>query len=199
MANGSRKCAPDDRLCVLRRRHENDRRRFASGSTRLNATPRCPTGKSIAWRCARRLESLTRSPARKSKFPQSFQRDFSCPVLREKIFCFLITPNQWLHLAIPPHRRGVSRSSRTWRRDAVDASAAADDWRARGRPSRVVLTSSTLFFKKDHKNRMKTKRLRCASLEKKRPADSDGPLIGRYAVCFTGFQCFGRSLARRRN
>jgi hypothetical protein len=33
----------------------------------------------------------------------------------------------WFLSAIPPHRRGAYASSRTWRRDAVDAIAAVDD------------------------------------------------------------------------
>src|ERR1700730_3874964 len=38
-----------------------------------------------------------------------------------------------------PHKRGGSRSSRTLRRDAVDALVARDERRQRGRRSRVVL------------------------------------------------------------
>jgi cell filamentation protein, protein adenylyltransferase len=117
-------------------------RRFA---IRLTAIERCAlvicatAYKSLARRRAKRPENLTQSPAPKPKFRQSFQADFPCPVPPSKIFRFGFTPNQWLHIVIPPHRRGAYASSRTWKRDAVDAGAAVDDWRACGRPSRVVL------------------------------------------------------------
>jgi hypothetical protein len=82
--------------------------------------------------------------APKNQFRPRFQVDDLCPDLAQKIFRFVFTPNQWLHLAIPPRARGVSRSSRTWRRAAVAASDRsillnADERSPRGRPSRVVL------------------------------------------------------------
>jgi len=57
-----------------------------------------------------------------------------------KIFPFAPAPNHFYNLRIPSHLRGVSRSSRTLERDAVDAGALKDERRGRGRRSRVVLT-----------------------------------------------------------
>ena len=47
------------------------------------------------------------------------------PVCLAKIFDFLNTPNQWSSSVVPARKRGVSRSSRTWGRDVVDATASA--------------------------------------------------------------------------
>src|ERR1700742_3108737 len=56
------------------------------------------------------------------------QINISCPVLRSKIFHFTFDPNH-LHISSRPTRyeRGVSRSSRTLGRDAMDAGSAADE------------------------------------------------------------------------
>ena len=61
--------------------------------------------------------------ARKREFPLTIQPDLPCPVLSEKIFRFAVPPNHHHHPPVPPHMRGVSRSSRTLVRDAVDAAA----------------------------------------------------------------------------
>jgi hypothetical protein len=79
--------------------------------------------------------------ARRGKILLCDQTDLPCPVLSAKRFPFPATPN---HLYIPRHPvpllRGVSRSSRTLERDAMDASCAADDGASCGRRRRVVLT-----------------------------------------------------------
>jgi hypothetical protein len=43
---------------------------------------------------------------------------------RQKYFIFRLTQITGVFAAVPPHLRGVSRSSRTWMRDAVDADGA---------------------------------------------------------------------------
>src|SRR5579863_419910 len=55
-------------------------------------------------------------------------------------FRFSQGSNQNISSAVPPRMRGVSRSSRTLGRDAVDASCAFDERAVRGGRSRVVLT-----------------------------------------------------------
>jgi hypothetical protein len=45
----------------------------------------------------------------------------TCPALRVKINRFAIAPNHTYDLRVPSHTRGVSRSSRTLVRDAMDA------------------------------------------------------------------------------
>ena len=59
---------------------------------------------------------------------------------RQKYFLSRLTQITSIIRAIPSHMRGVSRSSRTLERDAVDAGGAFDERRGRGRRSRVVLT-----------------------------------------------------------
>jgi hypothetical protein len=62
-----------------------------------------------------------------------------CPASHSKKFRFAPDPNQ-IHISrCPVPQRGVSRSSRTLRRDAMDASGAFDESAACGRRSRVVL------------------------------------------------------------
>ena len=56
-----------------------------------------------------------------------------------KIFRFSLPPNHIHNSRHPVPQRGVSRSSRTLVRDAMDARAAQDERRSRGRRSRVVL------------------------------------------------------------
>src|SRR5882724_736739 len=65
---------------------------------------------------------------------------FSCPALLAKIFRFTLTPNQFYIHRRPGPQRGVSRSSQTLGRDAVDAAARLTSDAASGRRSRVVLT-----------------------------------------------------------
>ena len=64
----------------------------------------------------------------------------SCPALPAKIFRFTLTPNQFYIHRRPGPQRGVSRSSQTLGRDAVDAAARLTSDAASGRRSRVVLT-----------------------------------------------------------
>src|SRR6266852_719604 len=64
----------------------------------------------------------------------------SCPALLAKIFRFTLTPNQFYIHRRPGPQRGVSRSSQTLGRDAVDAAARLTSDAASGRRSRVVLT-----------------------------------------------------------
>ena len=59
---------------------------------------------------------------------------------REKHFASVLTQITGLSPAIPSHQRGVSRSSRTLVRDAMDAARHETNDVARGRQSRVVLT-----------------------------------------------------------
>ncbi|WP_157449811.1 hypothetical protein [Bradyrhizobium sp. ARR65] len=84
-----------------------------------------PSGKTIRFGFAasrtRRLKP-TKTRARKNQFRVRFQADLGRPDLRVKIFRFVITPNQSHPSRVPPRlTRGVSRSSRNVRRDAVDA------------------------------------------------------------------------------
>ena len=57
----------------------------------------------------------------------------------QKFFTFAVGQISGISPAVPAHLRGVSRSSRTLGRDAVDAYAPADERRESGRRSRVVL------------------------------------------------------------
>jgi hypothetical protein len=50
--------------------------------------------------------SAAKSLAPKNQFQPRFQIDDPCPDLAKKIFRFGFTPNQWLHLAIPPRAEG---------------------------------------------------------------------------------------------
>jgi hypothetical protein len=59
----------------------------------------------------------------RKKFVERDQSDLGCPVLFAKIFPFPIAPNQIYNPRHPVPQRGVSRSSRTLVRDAVDAAA----------------------------------------------------------------------------
>jgi len=60
--------------------------------------------------------------------------------LKIRNFAFHGTQISNISTAVPPRMRGVSRSSRTLGRDAVDAGCAFDERAARGRRSCVVLT-----------------------------------------------------------
>jgi hypothetical protein len=62
--------------------------------------------------------------ARKIRFRERFQADLGCPVAREKIFRFSLSPNQWLCVPCPAFTRGALRDRHErWERDAMDASA----------------------------------------------------------------------------
>jgi len=63
-----------------------------------------------------------------------------CPAPFAKIILFSFCANHFHSRAIPSRKRGVSRSSRTLVRDAVDVGGALTNAPARGRRSRVVLT-----------------------------------------------------------
>jgi hypothetical protein len=58
---------------------------------------------------------------------------------RKKFRAFLVGQITFTNSPVPSLKRGGSRSSRNARRDAVDADSAFDEWRHRGRRSRVVL------------------------------------------------------------
>jgi hypothetical protein len=76
-----------------------------------------------------------RAPKTKNRLPH--QRDSTCPVVFEKIFRFCLYPNQTYNSRHPaPAERGVSRSSRTLARDAVDATVPTDE--RRGADGEVV-------------------------------------------------------------
>jgi hypothetical protein len=62
-----------------------------------------------------------KTTARENLFHQHLQSDRASGISRSN-FLFLFFGNHATTLATPPHQRGVSRSSRTWRRDAVGAS-----------------------------------------------------------------------------
>jgi hypothetical protein len=64
----------------------------------------------------------------------------TCPAPFAKIILFSFCANHFHSRAIPFRKRGVSRSSRTLVRDAVDVGGALTNAPARGRRSRVVLT-----------------------------------------------------------
>jgi hypothetical protein len=63
-----------------------------------------------------------------------------CPARFAKIILFSFYPNHFHSCVVPSHLRGVSRSSRTLARDAVDARGALTKALICGRRSRVVLT-----------------------------------------------------------
>src|ERR1700748_1645616 len=87
--------------------------------------------------------SLFRRLAPIGEFSKPDQADAICPVLAGKINRFALHPNQLYKRRRPaPATRGVSRSSRTLARDAVDAWRAQDERACSGgRRSRVVLAS----------------------------------------------------------
>jgi hypothetical protein len=74
---------------------------------------------------------LWKSRAPKPQFPETIQSDLGCPVLLAKILRFCSPSIDGFFCVVPPHKRGVSRSSRTLRRDAVDALALQDEGRAK--------------------------------------------------------------------
>jgi hypothetical protein len=78
----------------------------------------CPTGESLDFLFA--LASLhafgaEKTHARKIQFRFSVQADLGCPVPLAKIFLFRIFENRDLFTPFRAGKRGVSRSSRTWR------------------------------------------------------------------------------------
>jgi hypothetical protein len=78
--------------------------------------------------------------ARKIRFRERFQADLGCPVAREKIFRFSLSPNQWLCVPCPAFTRGALRDRHErWKRDAMDASVRKTNAPSSVRPSRVVL------------------------------------------------------------
>jgi magnesium chelatase family protein len=96
----------------------------------------CRIGRSPRTSAAQRE---AKSVARKLEFVEPDQAVSTCPVPLQKIFCFPFFANHFLILAVSPHSRGVSRSSRT--RGGCDGRGGAlDEQRQRGRRSRVVLT-----------------------------------------------------------
>jgi hypothetical protein len=73
-------------------------------------------------------------------FARRANRRHTCPAPSAKIILFSFCANHFHSRAIPSCLRGVSRSSRTLVRDAVDVSGALTKAPTRGRRSRVVLT-----------------------------------------------------------
>src|SRR5579871_1892750 len=83
-----------------------------------------------------------RSPAhaRKLKFAQRNQARWRMQDMARKIFGLIFSENQQSSPRPASIEEGRSRTSRTWRRDAVDADVPTDERRRRGRRSRVVPT-----------------------------------------------------------
>jgi hypothetical protein len=90
--------------------------------------------------CSRRGVRQSLALARKIEFIEAIHSDSTSPVLFEKIFRFAADPNHFHIPRRPVPQRGVSRSSRTLERDAVDAGGASDEGTSCGRRSRMVLT-----------------------------------------------------------
>jgi hypothetical protein len=79
-----------------------------------------------------RLNPLYRL-ARNGGFVETDQCDSTCPDLLAKIFRFAISANHFYILHRPVPQRGVSRSSRTLERDAMDAAVSlTNDTKADG-------------------------------------------------------------------
>jgi hypothetical protein len=75
-------------------------------------------------RLARTISRRCIALSRREKFLRRIKTILPVQPCRKKYFAFRRSQITGVFAAVPPHLRGVSRSSRTWMRDAVDADGA---------------------------------------------------------------------------